>query len=52
MQSLNTRRTTTTPARTSGSASRSGYLSDRNFLEQYYKRLFDTGLDQEDLFYG
>jgi hypothetical protein len=23
-----------------------GYLSDRNFLEQYYKRLFDSGLDQ------
>ena len=29
-----------------------GYLSDRNFLEQYYKRLFDTGLDHEDLVYG
>ncbi len=28
------------------------YLSDRNFLEEYYKRLFDTGLDQETLFYG
>ena len=28
-----------------------GYLSDRNFLEQYYKRLFDTGLDHEDLLY-
>ena len=23
------------------------YLSDRNFLEEYYKRLFDSGLDQE-----
>jgi hypothetical protein len=29
-----------------------GYLSDRNFLEQYYKRLFDTGLDHEALIYG
>lgn len=28
-----------------------GYLSDRNFLEQYYKRLYDTGLDHEDLLY-
>ena len=29
-----------------------GYISDRNFLEEYYKRLFDTGYDQETLFYG
>ncbi|MBX6315036.1 MAG: hypothetical protein IRY99_19295, partial [Isosphaeraceae bacterium] len=29
-----------------------GYISDRHFLEEYYKRLFDTGLDQETLFYG
>ena len=28
-----------------------GYLSDRNFLEQYYTRRFDTGLDQENLTY-
>ena len=28
-----------------------GYLSDRHFLEEYYKRLFDTGLDQETLAY-
>lgn len=28
------------------------YISDRNFLEQYYKRLFDTGLDQATLAYG
>lgn len=28
------------------------YLSDRNFLEQYYKRLFDTGLDEVTLAYG
>ena len=28
-----------------------GLTSDRNFLEQYYKRLFDTGLDQENLLY-
>ncbi len=28
------------------------YVSDRNFLEEYYKRLFDTGLDQETLVYG
>lgn len=27
------------------------YVSDRNFLEQYYKRLFDTGLDQATLGY-
>ena len=27
------------------------YLSDRYFLEEYYKRLFDTGLDQETLAY-
>ncbi len=29
-----------------------GYASDRNFIEEYYKRLFDTGLDQETLIYG
>ncbi len=29
-----------------------GYVSDRNFIEEYYKRLFDTGVDQETLFYG
>src|SRR5262249_8699124 len=28
-----------------------GYVSDRHFLEEYYKRLFDTGMDQETLFY-
>jgi hypothetical protein len=28
------------------------YASDRNFIEEYYKRLFDTGLDQETLLYG
>ena len=28
-----------------------GFFSDRNFLEQYFKRLFDTGLDQENLIY-
>ena len=28
------------------------YASDRNFIEEYYKRLFDTGLDQETLAYG
>jgi lipopolysaccharide export system protein LptA len=28
-----------------------GYLSDRHFLEEYYKRLFDSGLDQETLAY-
>jgi len=28
------------------------YVSDRNFIEEYYKRLFDTGLDQETLAYG
>ncbi len=27
------------------------YLSDRNFLEEYYKRLFDTGQDQSTLLY-
>lgn len=27
------------------------YISDRNFLEQYYKRLFETGLDQANLAY-
>jgi hypothetical protein len=26
--------------------------TDRNFIEEYYKRLFDTGLDQETLAYG
>ena len=26
-----------------------GYASDRNFIEEYYKRLFDTGMDQETL---
>ena len=29
-----------------------GISSDRNFLEQYYKRLFDTGIDQENLLYA
>ena len=28
-----------------------GFFSDRNFLEQYFKRRFDTGLDQENLAY-
>ena len=28
-----------------------GFFSDRNFLEQYFKRRFDTGLDQENLTY-
>jgi hypothetical protein len=28
------------------------YASDRNFIEEYYKRLFDTGMDQETLAYG
>ena len=27
------------------------YVSDRHFLEQYYKRLFDSGLDQKTLAY-
>ena len=29
-----------------------GSYTDRNFLEQYYKRLFDSGLDQNTLIYG
>ncbi len=29
-----------------------GYASDRNFIEEYYKRLFDTGMDQETMAYG
>ncbi len=29
-----------------------GYLSDRNFFEQYYKRRFETGLDKGTLGYG
>ena len=28
-----------------------GFFSDRNFLEQYFKRRFDVGLDQENLAY-
>ena len=28
-----------------------GYATDRNFLEEYYKRLFDVGMDQETLGY-
>ncbi len=28
-----------------------GFFSDRNFQEQYFKRRFDTGLDQENLAY-
>jgi hypothetical protein len=28
-----------------------GLFSDRNFLEQYFKRRFDTGMDQENLLY-
>jgi len=27
------------------------YISDRNFLEQYYKRIFDSGMDQATLAY-
>ena len=30
----------------------SGYATDRNFLEQYYKRLFDSGMDEGTLAYG
>jgi hypothetical protein len=29
-----------------------GDASDRNFIEEYFKRLFDTGMDQETLAYG
>ena len=29
-----------------------GYASDRNFIEEYYKMLFDTGIDQETMAYG
>ena len=29
-----------------------GTYTDRYFLEEYYKRLFDTGMDQETLLYG
>jgi hypothetical protein len=29
-----------------------GTYSDRYFLEEYYKRLFDTGMDQETLLYA
>ncbi len=29
-----------------------GYASDRNFIEEYYKRLFDTGMDHETLAFG
>jgi len=29
-----------------------GTYSDRYFLEEYYKRLFDIGMDQETLLYG
>ncbi|WP_165063701.1 hypothetical protein [Paludisphaera rhizosphaerae] len=28
------------------------YTSDRHFLEEYYKRLFDAGMDQETLVFG
>ncbi|MEW4571208.1 hypothetical protein AB1L88_25330 [Tautonia sp. JC769] len=28
------------------------YISDRHFLEQYFKRLFDSGLDQRTRIYG
>jgi hypothetical protein len=28
-----------------------GFSSDRHFIEEYYKRIFDTGLDQETLAY-
>ncbi len=28
------------------------YASDRNFIEEYYKQLFDTGSDQETIGYG
>ena len=28
------------------------YVSDRHFLEQYYRRLFDNGLDQQTRAYG
>ncbi len=51
-QSLNTKEDNDTPGVDKRFAIELGYLSDRNFLEQYYKRLFDTGLDHEDVFYG
>ncbi len=51
-QSLNTPEDNLTPGVDTRFAIELGYLSDRNFLEQYYKRLFDTGLDHEDVFYG
>ena len=35
--------TTTTSSRTCGSRSKSAYSPDRYFIEEYYKRLFDTG---------
>ena len=43
--------TTSTGSRTCGSSSRSAYVSDRHFLEEYYKRLIETGMDQETLAY-
>ncbi len=51
-QSLNTKEDNDTPGVDTRFSVEAGYLTDRNFLEQYYKRLFDTGLDQEAVFYG
>ena len=45
-------KTTSTSSRSSGSSLKSAIATDRNFIEEYYKRLFDTGLDQETLAYG
>ena len=44
--------TTNTSSRISDSSSRLAYVSDRQFLEEYYKRLNETGMDQETVAYG
>ena len=44
--------TTTTFLKTCGCRLEVAYASDRNFIEEYYKQLFDTGSDQETLAYG
>ena len=44
-------KTTSTPSRSCRLQLEVAYASDRNFIEEYYKRLFDTGSDQETLAY-
>ncbi len=51
MQRVPPRRTTSTCYQDLRLQVEVAYVTDRYFLEEYYKRLFDTGMDQETLAY-